>query len=374
MSDETVLKTTTGRGRTDAVHAAAATMKSNHYDRNSAPQRADVQNALTLVPHIVAPIVAAKPGTTVNLCDFGSGNGDSSCQFLHAVTDELQEQSAHCRVMMYRNDLQTNDFNAVARNLTTRAASGFAEFLAPGSFYDQILPDATLHAGTCFAALHWLGRIPQCRLLRISHEAEPDCGQVYSAFAATWQNSWRAFLAARAAELVPGPGRLVVSIIGRDQHETDVHGPFQVLQDAAFSLLQDGLVGEQIYQTFFLPIHRPKLQEVLRPFARQTPYHGLSIELSTTDQPCCPFWHEFLEHGNAAAYAERYTAFIRSLSEASMRYGLLEAAPVDSRSVRSCTIPLLDTLYERVRRLNQQHPERYRLKRHRILMLLRAGA
>lgn len=356
------------RQRTAPIHAGAATMKRGHYDDNSSVQRSDIASSLAYQEQIVRDMKLHSATTPLVLADFGCGTGGSSNQLMRSITSAIQQEMPERSLMIFRNDLQENDFNSVASQLVPMASQGVCEFLAPGTFYEQVFPANSLHFGTCFAAVHWMQRVPQvCLPEHLTPEIVHD--DRWQAFSAEWQRGWNSFLQARSTELAPG-GQMLTSIIARTTADETVHGPFDVVQVAAESMVQDGHVNAADLERFLLPIHRPTLEETLAPFAGgEQDYHGLTVQICDETEPECPFWAALERDHNVADYATKYTGFIRGFSESSVRSGLFEA-----QLTRNPSSQLLDCLYERVRQLNEQQPERFRLTRTRILLLLQKSS
>lgn len=354
------------QAQTAPIHPATATMKANYYDQNSRPQLSDVVYSRRFLGEMVQRIVVPEDEPVV-VADFGCGHGGSSGQLMQFATSRLRQRDPQRPVMVFRNDLPSSDFSSLAVDSVSVPEHGTCEFLAPGSFYSRIFPANFIHLATCFAALHWMQRVPQVVVSKhLTHEAGYQAAR--HAFASEWQKGWRDFLAARFVELRPG-GSMLLSIVGRFEQDS-VHGPFELLQRAAASLVEDGHPRPQHLERFLLPIYRPTESEVAQPFATSERFRALEVELCDVTEPECPFFAQLSASGDVATYARGYSSFIRAFSESAIRYGLFEF-----QQGQVSAVPLLDCFYERVRRLiiaePEPEPERFAMKRTRIVVVLR---
>lgn len=339
-----------------------------HYNAHCEPQNSDIVQSQELLLELAAGCPRPVFGQPFGLADFGCGQGRTSCQVFEAVIELLRQFHSDTTINVFRNDLATNDFNSLARHVVARCVSGVFEFMAPGSFHQQVLPDDSLHLGTCYAALHWLRELPDTRVVEhLTHEVNHDTyGPVYSA---AWQRGWRSFLRSRSVELADG-GQLLVSFVARSVDDFRVHAPFELLQLAAQSMVDDGYLAAAHLEQFQIPIHRPTRDEVLAPFgpSGMDEFSDLRVVEIDVAQPECPLAAGLWQRQKLDEYACRYSGFIRAFSEPSIRAGLFS----DECAERSQS--LLDCLYERVRRLILAAPERFVLSRTQITLALQKPA
>ncbi|NQV24754.1 MAG: hypothetical protein HQ518_10325 [Rhodopirellula sp.] len=349
---------------------ATPSMKGDgHYDANCDPQHADILQSQDLLLELAAQCPEPADGQSFVLADFGCGHGRTSCRAFEPVVGMLRRTRPHVTVNVFRNDLASNDFNALAHRIEPGRVGGVYEYMAPGSFHDQILPDNSLFLATCFSALHWLSDLPVERVAEhVTHEANVEAyGAMY---AAHWQRGWQSFLISRAAELVHG-GQFLISFIARSETSHRVHAPFELLQLAAESLVDDGHLSSSQMEQFQIPIHRPLHDEVLAPFGPTgfDTYCGLRVAQVEITRPVCPLFADWRRDRNTERYAYRYSEFIRAFTESVVRTGLLnDGGKKRMDDASGCS--LLDCLYERIRRLILAEPARFTLRRTRITLVL----
>lgn len=182
------------------------------YAANSLSQQACFR---LLVPHVRD---ALGTGHHRVLADYGSADGLATRQLLEALSDLSQ-------LDVVLNDLPANDWQMAHEILSPigtlsvgqpiesllaepPASPGVRLLSAPGSFHEQVLPDASVDVAVSGTAFHWLSdttelaRPGACVFFR----GDPAVAPAWYAHSA---NDWAAILNARAAELKPG-GTLAV--------------------------------------------------------------------------------------------------------------------------------------------------------------------
>jgi len=156
------------------------------------------------------------PSGVVTIADYGASQGRNSLDPLSAAIDAIRsERGAGQEIVVVHTDLPDNDFATLFR---TVAADNPSSYWRPGvfpaavgrSFYEQLLPTATVGLGWSSIAVHWLAATPGALRGIWFATATPEQYRVWSAAAAA---DWRRFLRARAAELLP-EGRMVIVVGG----------------------------------------------------------------------------------------------------------------------------------------------------------------
>lgn len=345
-------------------------MKSDgHYDANCDPQHSDIIQSQDLLLELAARCPQPANGQSLALADFGCGHGRTSSKTFERVVKLLRSSRPDVTLNVFRNDLASNDFNALARRVASVRVEGVHEFMAPGSFFGQVLPANSLSLGTSFSTQHWLRDLPEQRVAEhVTHEVSH---QAYgTAYAAHWQHGWHSFLQSRATELVEG-GQLLISFVARSKSSDQVHAPFELLQLAAKTLVDDGHLSPYQLEQFQIPIHRPEHDEVMAPFGPTgfDSYRGLRVMQIQVTRPVCPLFADWRRDRNTERYAYRYSEFIRAFTEPVVRTGLLnDGGTKRVEDAGGCS--LLDCLYERIRRLILDEPARFTLRRTRITLVL----
>jgi hypothetical protein len=134
------------------------------------------------------------------------------------------------------------------------------------SFFEPVLPPASVTLGWSSFAVMWLTSTPRDALGHVSAALAPP--EVLLHLRAQEAADWRRFLAARAGEVRPD-GRLVVLAAGPAEQGFASTGPLmQTLAATLRRLVADGRLSEAVSKRAFIPT-LPRLGTELRaPFAK----------------------------------------------------------------------------------------------------------
>ncbi|MCB1354393.1 MAG: hypothetical protein KDK03_16810 [Rhodobacteraceae bacterium] len=328
------------------------------YNRNSAPQMAAIEHVLPWLDEAVAvlPLGGAAP---IGLADFGCSEGRNSIALMQRLVPALRRRTPR-DIMTVHSDLPTNDFSALFRDLRPEGRSVFAaadvsSCAVAGSMFDRLLPRGSVHLAMTFNAIGFLSRKPVDRLPGYILPNGPSrvrgVGEVTAeeraAFADQAREDIRAFLAARAAELVPG-GQLLLQVFGADGGLRTCDGIYDVLNDAVLELVAEGRISRATYERYYQPVYFRTLDEITE--AVETPDIPFRIERGESYESPVPFNTDFARTGDLAAYARDYTNFFRAFTEAVLRMALADHPEAEA---------LVGEAYARAERLLREAPERY---------------
>lgn len=185
------------------------------YNRHASAQAASAQFGLDALAAAAgtAPLDAADVVTVV---DYGASEGRNSLLPIATAVAAIRGRHGPTQqVRVFHTDLPDNDFSSLFHTVLDGGSDGEG-YRAPGvypaaigrSFYEQLLPDASVGLGWTSIAVHWLSAVPGP--LEGFWFTTADAEQ-YVAWAAAAAADWAAFLRARAAEMLPG-ARLVVVV------------------------------------------------------------------------------------------------------------------------------------------------------------------
>ncbi|WP_345414671.1 hypothetical protein [Actinomycetospora chlora] len=182
------------------------------YNEHASAQAASATYALDLL-RAAASSAPIGPAGTVTVADYGASEGRNSLAPMTAAVTAIREtRGADQPVWVIHTDLPDNDFaslfRVVADDPGTYRRPGVHTAAVGRSFYEQLLPDASVGLGWSSIAVHWLSAVPGPLDGFWFTSASPDQDDVWARAGAA---DWRAFLAARAAEMQPG-ARLVVVV------------------------------------------------------------------------------------------------------------------------------------------------------------------
>jgi hypothetical protein len=213
-------------------------------------------------------------------------------------------------------DLPGNDFAALFHELETSADSylrgtrGVYPSAVGRSFYEQILPRASVTLGWSSWAVQWLSRVPGPIPDHLQVAFSKDAA-AHTAYAAQAAADWRAFLSHRAAELAAG-GRLVVLTMALDDAGDFGYRPLLAAMYAALGdLVAAGAVRAGEAAEMAIPTVGRSLADLLSPFQGGV-FHGLRVEFAEVFQGEDRIWADYLARGDSRAYAESWTAFSRA--------------------------------------------------------------
>jgi gibberellin A4 carboxyl methyltransferase len=304
--------------------ATTAGMKSaGYYDAHSEYQRRVLEAGEAAIAEMVGAVALEGIDGALAIADYGAGTGANSVRAMRTAIEAVRRRSRNLPVVAVHNDLPTSDFGALrlaAHEGGYRELGGapIYSLAAAGSFFDQVVPDASVGIGMCSNAAHWYRRQPEV--------GELD-GMYFSAASGTQRErlatlaaaDWNEFLAARAAELAPG-GRLLVQGIGTDDRgRVSAARLLDQMWRVAVSLRDRGLLAGATLARFVFPVYCRTATEAAAPLQAGEPLADrLELVSSRMAEVANPYWEQ-LEGGAAPAeYASQYTAFVRAFSESTL--------------------------------------------------------
>jgi hypothetical protein len=226
-----------------------------------------------------------------------------------------------------------------------------------GSFYRPLVPPRSVQLAACLNAVHWLDRPPAVTMTDFVAYRRPlpartglavSSPEATAAFRQQAECDLVRFLECRAGELVPG-AKLLVASPGDTDEVCLCDRLYAVLNDACLDLIAAGRMNRESYHRLAMPCYYRTVEEMIDPIKRgDSPVHdAFSIDGAEALEIPVPFLVEFRRGGDAQAYAEAYTGFLRAVSESVVQAALVESAEV------------IDRLYERIRDRLLAEPERY---------------
>ena len=182
------------------------------YNANASAQAASSVFGLDRV-RAAAASAPLGPAGAVTVVDYGASEGLNSLAPVATAVEAVRGARGEAQpVWVFHTDLPGNDFGSLFDTVANHPGS----YRRPGvhtaaigrSFYEQLLPDGAVSVGWSSIAVHWLRAVPGPLSGFWFTTASP-------AQYVTWERAaaadWRAFLDARAGEMLPG-ARLVVVV------------------------------------------------------------------------------------------------------------------------------------------------------------------
>ncbi|KAA8529783.1 hypothetical protein F0562_034117 [Nyssa sinensis] len=251
------------------------------YTKNSVYQKAASDVAKEMVNEAIAEKLEIKiltaTSNTLRIADLGCSVGPNTFKamqnLLQAIERKYQNEGLTSKLpefQVFFNDHAANDFNTLFASLPPDRqyfATG-----VPGSFYDRLFPESSLHLVHSSYALHWLSKVPEGLLDKnspawnkgkIYHTTASN--EVVNAYAAQYIKDMEIFLKARAEEIVVG-GLMVLILPGLSDGTHHSRFPagliFDFLASSLMDMVNEGLINEAQVDSFNLPVYTPSPKEM----------------------------------------------------------------------------------------------------------------
>ncbi|GJT25515.1 benzoate carboxyl methyltransferase [Tanacetum coccineum] len=270
-------------GAVNIIHMANGDGESS-YSKNSRLQETVIRKALPALKHTISGI--AKHDDVIfdkcfNIADLGCSSGTNTLlsasniiDMVHEACEENNRTTPQFQVSLV--DLVGNDFNAVFELLPDFYAKLKKDkgetfgpcFVSavPGSFYERLFPDNSLHLVYSSYSLHWLSKVPEGLENNTSniYFSKTSAPNVFHTYQKQYANDFTNFLQLRSKELVSG-GRMVFTLMGRTLSDVtfdDCCLPWEMLTHSLLDLVKEGLVRESDITSFNMPYYNPCMDEV----------------------------------------------------------------------------------------------------------------
>ncbi len=303
------------------------------YNRHAALQAAGNTMALSHARSAAGRVNLDAGHEPIIIADYGSSQGKNSMAPMRTAIEALRLRAGTDRpVVVYHVDLPVNDFNALfkvldsdsdsyIRNADNTYACGVGK-----SFFQSVLPPASVHFGWSAYAAQWLSCVPA---VPVDHfwfaRLNPLARSIYEQQAA---QDWESFLTLRAAELRPG-GRLVIVCPGV--------GTCEAIADHA-----DAVIADMVKEAAISAMERSRMvaacwprveQEYLAPFQRDGRFMSLTIEHYESMPQADAAWEQYQRDGHAEALAIKHAAFFRATFLPSLAAALVRSNDAEARRI-----------------------------------------
>lgn len=292
------------------------------YNRDSRTQQEDLAQSLdTLLGSIVATVEEGRQ--QYSIVDYGCSLGANSIFAMSRLIRHIHEHKSISRFSAYHNDLPTNDFNALLKNLGSSVhdyrripdCQVFVQLL-PSSFFQQVLPDQRVDLGFSMAAVHWLNRIPSGKYnnaVFLSDANEQDRTDLLNQSAKDLQ----LFAKARTKEIKPG-GLLFIAALASKAgasgiREVSTADLFVVVKKILTQLVADRLLSQEAMNDFVFPVVPRTKEEFLKPFMigeLSGDWHCLH---SSIEDGIAVNYDAYKKHRDVKRYEAEYTRFFSKL-------------------------------------------------------------
>ncbi|XP_010552094.1 PREDICTED: probable S-adenosylmethionine-dependent methyltransferase At5g38780 [Tarenaya hassleriana] len=257
------------------------------YLRNSTYQKAAIESVRAKIKETILAKLGLKTTkldlNTYKIADFGCSVGSNTLDVIQNIIETLklkhqQEETKgnnheHLEFHVFFNDQTDNDFNTLFKTLPRYHLD--REIFAcgvPGSFYRRLFPRNSLHIGHTSNTLVWLSTTPEDVCNRNSQAWNKNSilctnlvEQVTEAYRNQFKKDMRAFIAARAQELVPGGLMIILGLClpdGVQMIRTWKGVVYDMIRDCLIDMAKSGIIKEEKVESFKLPIYFPQFSEL----------------------------------------------------------------------------------------------------------------
>ncbi|GMH30566.1 hypothetical protein Nepgr_032409 [Nepenthes gracilis] len=270
-------------------------------------------------------------GKVLNIADLGCASGPAPLNFISTIVEVVDRTCGELivelpEIQVFLNDLQSNDFNSIFRDLSTSrwqqvgdggaVATAVFVMATSGSFHGRLFPCNTLHLVHSGYSAHWLSQVPPglCTKEGVPinrgavyiSEASPPA--VVKAYMAQFEHDFNLFLKCRSDEIVPD-GCMFLTLRGRPSVDPLAWEPWELkLFARAFSqLVSQGLIKEERVDSFNFPYFGASEIEIKAIVEKEGSF--LIEHVETMAQ------HVADEIGDKRERAEKLASIIRSYTE-----------------------------------------------------------
>jgi hypothetical protein len=313
------------------------------YSEHSLAQHSAGEYGLGALERAVDAVAPTLTGVAiVVIADLGAAGGRNELAPLSTAIGALRAHDVGAPVAVVHTDIPTNDFTTLFETVehdphTYLEQPEVFAFAAGRSFYERIFPSSSIALGWSAIAVHWLSAVPASIVDHVY--CSFATGAARAAFTAQSAQDWRAFLDARAIELRAGGELVIVGGAALDDGSSGAEGLMTALNDAIHTEVAAGEITSAEYDAMNVPTWNRTLAEFAAPFADR----DLGLTLTEAELRTLPdqYLAAYRATGDAAAFGDAVSGFLRAFTEPSLFAGL-DRADADR-------IALVDRVYGAVR-------------------------
>jgi hypothetical protein len=291
---------------------------SGAYNRSSRVQAAGLSPAVPLLQRAAQTAALSAALQPIIIADYGSSQGRNSLAPINAAIEALRQRIGSERpISVIHTDLPQNDFSALFRTLNTnpnsyliKQSTVFASAVGR-SYFEQILPPASVTLGWSSWAIQWLSRVPGVipDQVQVAFSRDPAARAAYSAQAT---EDWQNFLTARAVELIPG-GKLAIVTMSVDEDGNFGYAPLvRAIYAALLELVDSRFLTSDEASHMAIPTVARSRADFLAPFENDGCFAGLCVEELETFYGEDGIWLDYERQRNVSQFAAQWAAFSRA--------------------------------------------------------------
>ncbi|XP_071720946.1 S-adenosyl-L-methionine:benzoic acid/salicylic acid carboxyl methyltransferase 3-like [Rutidosis leptorrhynchoides] len=250
------------------------------YSSNSGLQRAGIMKTQGSIEEAISELYKNNPSCTktIIMADLGCSVGPNTLLVSSIVINAVAKTSLELglkspEVQINLNDLPTNDFNTIFTSLPEHQENSTNDHLplcyftgVPGSFFNRLFPSKTINFIHSSYGLHWLSKRPELEEINKGsiYLSRTTPESVSRAYYQQFQKDFLGFLKCRSEELVGG-GRMILTLLGRtndDSRDEESYYVWRPLAMALQEMVSEGLVDEEKFDSFNIPLYTPSTNEI----------------------------------------------------------------------------------------------------------------
>jgi hypothetical protein len=323
-----------------------------YYSAHSRPQHVAAAVAYPYLEAAAGEIPASSGSLTIS--DLGCAGGANEMEPMAIAVGTIRRRGITAPIEVVHTDLPENDFGPLFELLDTEASytHGQAEvypFVVGRSLYGPLFPDQRLDLGWSGITLHWLSSMP----VVVTDQIYPNLttGSARDALCRQSEDDWRTFLRERARELVDGGEVVLVAGASQPDGRSGAEALFELIGHVLAGMVETGRLRRDELDRIFYPTWNRTPDEWLAPFSGPPGelMEVLDSRLDASDD--AQTFPQYSRDGDAAAFAEEYTRFVRAVTEHPFFRWLDADRPSADRTAT------VDTFYSLLEAQLRDHPD-----------------
>jgi SAM dependent carboxyl methyltransferase len=307
------------------------------YNRSSRVQAAGLLPAVALLEKAASTVVLAAAPQPIVIADYGASEGHNSLLPIGVAIAALRTRVGPERaICVVHTDLPDNDFPALFQVLASdpdsylRGDPAAFPSAVGRSYFQQILPSASVTLGWSSWAIQWLSRIPATipDQVQVAYSRDPGAREAYFRQAA---EDWRTFLDARSREMHRGACLVVLTMATDDAGDFGYRPLLEAMYAMLTEMTRDGFVRSDEFRRMAIPTVARSKADLVAPFADHGRFAGLSIEQLEIFHAEDRIWSRFETERDADAFGAQWAAFSRASVFPTLA-AALEGGEADPRS------------------------------------------
>ncbi|CAN8328054.1 unnamed protein product [Cochlearia groenlandica] len=302
------------------------------YARNSSLQKKASDEAKHITLETLQQVYKeTRPSKTISIADLGCSSGPNTLSTIKDIIKTIKlvhsfeiPSKPLPELSFFLNDLPGNDFNTIFKSLSdfhielkndTNNGDCPLVFIAayPGSFYERLFPEKTIHFIYSSYSLHWLSKVPQAIYDEQGKSINKGCVTICSsspeavskAYYTQFKEDFSSFLRFRSKEMVV-EGRMVLIILGREGLEHVDRGNsffWELFARSITELVAQGNIEQEKLDSYEMHFYAASSDEIEGEVNREGSFELERLEMLEVDKE--EINEDGLSYGKAVAKTVR---------------------------------------------------------------------